>query len=216
MWKHHKHTAVQEVNTNLQCWPCISTSPRRCRPHGTGRCSGVAGGCSRTPGCATLQLLECWSRSFATPLPPPGRSPAPRWTHPVWCRQVPDRGPASGRHHMPGAVQRWIAPGVNINNFTGWKHKWWQRQKQHLMLCITVYVTLVIRFGVYVVRSFLIPFDQWYGQWCFLWDWVFSWSHSSPQTSLWTEWFHCVESVCQTLPSQVGPGLSYRREDMVC
>lgn len=105
---------TQELSTDPQCWPCTSTSPRRCRPHGTGRCSGLVGDCSQTPGCAIPPPPVCWPRSSATPLPPPGRSPSPHWTRPVWCRLALDGEAASGRHRTHGADQRWTAPGMRI------------------------------------------------------------------------------------------------------
>lgn len=58
-------------------------------------------------------------------------------------------------------------------------------------------------------RRIAVLSDQTRGHWGLWLDWGFSWTHSSRQTSLWTELFHCAESVFQTPPSQGDPDLSY-------
>lgn len=109
------HILSEEARkTHLLCWPCTSNTLHMCPLHGTGQYSGVAGGYSRTLGCATPPLPEWWPRSSSTPLPPPSHSPDQRQSHPAGCRWAQGYISASVRHCRFGGGQRWTEPGVKM------------------------------------------------------------------------------------------------------
>lgn len=172
----------------LRWWPRTSTWPRKRPPRGTGRCSGVADGCSRTPGCARRPPTLCWSpESSCGPRSPPGHGHGRHLPRPWWWKWTTGGWAASGRRRKAGILAL-VLPGAQEQRQISCR-KWTLKRRFQALWCVGFAPSAQVQYRRFpLVVAALLQSSQW--------------------TSPWTRLSRCAPSACQISPNRVVPGPS--------